>query len=126
RGNWLNLNGEWNFAFDEKNIGEKERWYESGNLQQKIIVPFSYETKASGIEEEKFCANVWYQKNVIVPDEYKDKKVILHFQAADYITKVWVNGKFVGKHQGGQIAFSFNITEFIGKDREFTIVVKNE
>ncbi|MBW8351843.1 glycoside hydrolase family 2 [Bacillus sp. IITD106] len=126
RGNWLNLNGEWNFAFDKENIGEKEKWYASGNLDKKIIVPFTYETKASGIGEETFCANIWYQKQVTVPKEYEDKQVVLHFQAADYITKVWVNGKFVGKHQGGQIAFSFNITEFIGKDREFTIVVKNE
>ncbi|MBS4219112.1 glycoside hydrolase family 2 [Bacillus sp. FJAT-49711] len=126
RGNWLNLNGEWNFAFDKENTGEKEKWYESGNLQQKIIVPFTYETKASGIGEEEFYANIWYQRQVTVPEEYGDKKTILHFQAADYITKVWINGKFVGKHQGGQIAFSFNITDFVGENRELNIVVKNE
>ena len=126
REDWLNLNGEWNFAFDEANIGEREKWYESGNLEKKIIVPFTYETKASGIGEDTFCSNIWYSKQVIVPKEYGDKQVILHFQAADYITKVWVNGKFVGKHQGGQVAFSFNITKFIGENREFTIVVKNE
>ncbi|GGD61875.1 glycoside hydrolase family 2 protein [Paenibacillus nasutitermitis] len=126
RGDWLNLNGEWNFSFDEANIGEKEKWYESGNLEKKIIVPFTYETIASGIGEEKFCPNIWYSKRAAVPKEYGDKQVVLHFQAADYITKVWVNGKFVGKHQGGQVAFSFNITTFIDENREFTIVVKNE
>ncbi|GIN72272.1 beta-glucuronidase [Bacillus sp. J14TS2] len=126
REDWLNLNGEWNFAFDKNNIGEKEKWYESGDLKQKIIVPFTYETKASGIGEEVFCANIWYQKQITVPEEYKDKKVLLHFQAADYITKLWVNGKFVGRHQGGQIAFSFDISEFIDENREVNIVVKSE
>ncbi|WP_062106447.1 glycoside hydrolase family 2 protein [Bacillus niameyensis] len=126
REDWLNLNGEWNFAFDKENVGEKEKWYESTNLPQKIIVPFTYETKASGIGEEEFCSNIWYQKQVAIPQEYEDKMVLLHFQAADYITKVWVNGKYVGKHQGGQIAFSFNITEYLSENREFNIVVKNE
>lgn len=126
RGGWLNLNGEWNFAFDEKNMGEKERWYESGNLQQKIIVPFTYETKASGIGEETFCANIWYQKQVTISEDYRNRKVILHFQAADYMTKVWVNGKFVGKHQGGQIAFSFDVTDYLGDDLSLNIVVKCE
>ncbi|MCJ7842889.1 glycoside hydrolase family 2 [Lederbergia sp. NSJ-179] len=126
RGDWLNLNGEWNFAFDEKNIGEKEGWYESGNLQQKIIVPFTYETKASGIGEETFCANIWYQKQVTISEDYRNKKVTLHFQAVDYMTKVWVNGKFVGKHQGGQIAFSFDVTDYLGDDLTLNIVVKCE
>lgn len=126
RKDWLNLNGEWNFTFDKENRGEKERWYESTKLDQKIIVPFTYETEASGIGIEEFCPNIWYQKSVTVPKEYQNKKVILHFQAADYITKLWVNGKFVGRHQGGQIAFSFNITDFINDDNELNIVVKNE
>lgn len=126
RGDWLNLNGEWNFAFDHENIGETEKWYETESLEQNITVPFTYETKASGIGEEKFCPNIWYQRKVTVPEEYKDKKIILHFQAADYITKLWVNGKFVGRHQGGQVAFSFNISDYIGDDQDLNIVVKNE
>ena len=28
RENWLNLNGEWHFAFDDKNVGLKEKWYQ--------------------------------------------------------------------------------------------------
>jgi beta-galactosidase/beta-glucuronidase len=126
RGDWLNLNGKWNFSFDEANVGEKDKWYESGNFEKKIIVPFAYETKASGIGKEEFCSNIWYSRTAMIPKEFGDKQVILHFQAADYITKVWINGNFVGKHQGGQVAFSFNITKFIGENREFTIVVKNE
>ncbi|SMQ78474.1 Glycosyl hydrolases family 2, TIM barrel domain [Bacillus sp. OV166] len=126
REDWLNLNGEWNFKFDSENKGEKERWYEKLNFDKKIIVPFTYETESSGIGEDVFCPNVWYQKSIIIPSEYENKEIILHFQAADYITKLWVNGTFVGKKKGGQIAFSFNITDFLDGTNELNIVVKNE
>jgi beta-galactosidase/beta-glucuronidase len=126
RKKWMNLNGEWNFSFDKENIGEKEQWYKKASFDQKIIVPFTYETSASGIGEEKFCPNVWYQRLVKIPTEYENKKIILHFQAADYITKLWVNGIFVGEHKGGQISFSFAITDYLNVNRELNIVVKIE
>jgi beta-galactosidase/beta-glucuronidase len=126
RVDWMNLNGEWNFKFDRKNKGEKEKWYKKTNFEKQIIVPFTYETKASGIGEEVFCPFVWYQKSVTIPSEYENKEIVLHFQAADYITKVWVNGIFVGKNKGGQIAFSFNITDYLDGSNEINIVVKIE
>ncbi|QCJ40778.1 glycoside hydrolase family 2 [Bacillus sp. S3] len=126
RKDWLNLNGEWNFKFDRENKGEKEKWYKEVNFDKKIIVPFTYETKASGIGEEVFCPNVWYQKRVTIPSEYKNKEITLHIQAADYKTKLWVNGAFVGERKGGQIAFSFNLTDYADETNELNIVVKNE
>lgn len=126
RSEWLNLNGEWNFTFDRENKGEKEKWYKGVDFERNIIVPFTYETSASGIGEEEFCPNIWYQKSVVIPSEYENKEVVLHFQAADYITKVWVNGIFVGKHKGGQVAFSFTITDYVADSNEVNIVVKIE
>ncbi|WHY73807.1 glycoside hydrolase family 2 protein [Fictibacillus enclensis] len=126
RNDWLNLNGEWNFQFDHQNAGEKEAWYKKTDLNQKIIVPFTYETKASGIHEETFCPYVWYQKSVDVPKEFAGQRVLLHFQSADYVTKVWVNGIFAGEHKGGYTAFSFDITNYINEEKENNLVVKIE
>ncbi|UZJ79370.1 glycoside hydrolase family 2 protein [Fictibacillus sp. KU28468] len=126
RKEWLNLNGEWNFQFDQTNVGEKEQWYKQTKLNQKIRVPFTYETKASGIHEETFCPYIWYQRLVTVPEEYSHKRTILHFQAADYVTKLWVNGIFAGLHKGGYTAFSFDITNYINAGKENNVVVKIE
>ena len=39
---WQNLNGAWNFQFDEQNQGESEKWFETKNqFSDKILVPFS-------------------------------------------------------------------------------------
>ena len=106
RDNWLNLNGEWSFRFDDLNVGEKERWQENFAGTHTINVPYSYETQASGIGEETFHPHVWYNRSVSIPAEAAGKRVLLHFQAVDYIAKVWVNGVMAGSHQGGYAAFS--------------------
>ncbi|MDF2961931.1 MAG: glycoside hydrolase family 2 [Paenibacillus sp.] len=48
----MNLNGEWDFRFDDGNLGEQQQWFNGATMDRTIIVPFSYESKASGIGEE--------------------------------------------------------------------------
>ncbi|MEC0240251.1 glycoside hydrolase family 2 TIM barrel-domain containing protein [Paenibacillus dokdonensis] len=123
RENWLNLNGEWSFRFDDRNQGETEKWQEKFDGTHTITVPFSYETQASGIGIEEFHPQVWYRKSVHIPKEADGKRTILHFQAVDYVAKVWVNGAMVGSHQGGYAAFSFDITPYLvfGADNHITV-----
>lgn len=113
---WQSLNGEWDFRFDDANVGEKEKWQEDLQGDLKIQVPFTYETQASGIGEEAFHPYVWYQRELELPQNLGDQRVRLNFQAVDYIAKVWVNGSFAGQHQGGYAAFSFDITDYLNLD----------
>lgn len=126
RDSWENLNGTWGFNFDDENIGEKEEWFKSYEFNKKIEVPFTYETEASGIQDETLHENVWYHRTFSIDKEYQDKQTLLHFQASDYITKVWVNGKFIGKHVGGYASFHFDITEALLFDTDNHLVVKVE
>lgn len=128
RDSWQNLNGEWDFRFDDANVGEIEKWQDDLHGDRKIQVPFTYETQASGIGEETFHPYVWYQRDLVLQQEVGDQRVMLNFQAVDYIAKVWVNGCFAGKHQGGYAAFSFDITDYLKKGAGVPnrIVVKAE
>jgi beta-galactosidase/beta-glucuronidase len=125
RGDWLNLNGEWDFRFDDANVGEKEKWQETFEATHRITVPFTYETKASGIGIEAFHPQVWYSRMIAVPAEAAGKRAILHFQAVDYEAKVWVNGELAGGHQGGYAAFSVDMTPYLafGADNRITVKV---
>ncbi|GBF75648.1 glycoside hydrolase family 2 [Paenibacillus sp. 598K] len=123
---WSDLNGEWDFRFDDDNVGEAANWQRGFETDVKIVVPFVYETKASGIGEAAFHPNVWYQRRVAVPAEGQGKQTIIHFQAVDYLAKVWVNGTFVGSHAGGYAAFSFDITPYLAESGDNLIVVKVE
>ncbi|MBB6733978.1 glycoside hydrolase family 2 protein [Cohnella zeiphila] len=128
RDNWQSLNGEWDFRFDDQNVGERARWYDDLHGDLKIQVPFTYETKAGGIGEEKFHPYVWYQREWPTPPDLGEQRVILHFQAVDYVAKVWVNGVFAGRHQGGYAAFSLDITDSLAREPGAAnrIVVKAE
>jgi len=111
---WQSLNGEWKFSFDNK------------EYDKKIIVPFTYQTKLSGIENKEFHEVVWYKKAFSVPEDMLDKKILLHFGAVDYICYIYINDKFVGMHEGGQVGFSLDITENLSQNIENVIEVKVE
>lgn len=126
RDHWMNLNGTWGFRFDDDHVGEIEKWQQQLEETHKIIVPFTYETQASGIGIEEFHPRVWYSRKVSIPEEADGKRVILHFQAVDYLAKVWVNGVLAGEHQGAYTAFSLDITPYLVFGADNIVTVKAE
>lgn len=126
RGNWENLNGVWEFAFDDTNVGEKEKWFQNFMGDLTIQVPFTYETKLSGIQDETRHDFIWYHRTFLVDGGKLDNnRYMLHFEGSDYRTKVWVNGQFVGVHEGGYARFSFDVTDCV-QDGENELTVKVE
>ena len=101
RKEWQNLNGEWNFAFDDNNEGEEKKYFLNFPNTNKICVPFTYETKLSGIQDESIHYVVWYNRKIVISKEQLyNNKIILNFEGSDYITKVWINGNYVGQNIG--------------------------
>lgn len=115
RDDWLNLNGEWQFAFDGGNRGEIEKWFDREELERPITVPYAYQTSLSGIDDKTIHEVVWYSRSFEVPTEWGDKDILLHFGAVDYKSTIWVNGQEVGMNQGGHVPFSFDITPYLSE-----------
>lgn len=126
RNEWLNLNGIWDFEFDDGNVGENEKWFISHNFSRQIVVPFCYESEMSGINDKGTHDYVWYRRTLNIPHSWKEKRIKLNFGAVDYITKVWINGNYIGKHTGGYTPFDFDITNFLKWNGNEEIVVKVE
>ena len=126
RDNWENLNGIWDFKFDDENCGEQEQWFKTFKSELTIQVPFTYETKLSGIQEESRHDNIWDHKTIQVDGtRLKKNNYIIHFEGSDFVTKLWVNGQYAGSHKGGYARFSFDITKLI-KDGTNHLTVKVE
>ena len=121
RSEWYSLNGEWEFEFDFGVSGEERGMVENGEFSKRITVPFCPESKLSGIGYTDFISAVWYRKKLEI-SKYDGRRVILHFGAVDYFSKVWVNGILCGTHKGGYTAFEYDITDKI-YEGENTIVV---
>jgi len=123
RDTWLNLNGQWNFAFDFDFSGIEKSWpSKPSDLDKKISVPFCPESKMSGIEYMDFIPAVWYHRTFSVPQDWKDSRIFLHFGGVDYDCRAWVNGRLVGRHYGGAVSFSFEITDALRQGNNDLVV----
>ena len=124
RDNYVCLDGEWDFAFDDANELEKQKIFVSPCLNNKIFVPFAYQTKASGIADETRHDYLWYAKKFNY-SLAKGKRLLIHFDGVDYKAKVWLNGCMLGTHCGGYARFTFDLTDYLN-DGENQLVVKCE
>ena len=125
RDTFFNLNGTWQFAFDDKDEGVAAGWMNPGYaLPLQIIVPFAYQTKASGIgPTDAIHPVIWYRRSFTVPAEMAGKRVLLRFGAVDFACTVYVNGKQMGQHKGGYTPFAIDITTAL-KDGENDLCVR--
>jgi beta-galactosidase/beta-glucuronidase len=121
---WMNLNGAWDFCFDDEDRGEKEGWYKKPVVfDKKITVPFCYQSEMSMVHDTNMHEIMWYRRTITLPEAFRGKRILLHFGAVDYEAKVWVNGQLVCVHRGGYVPFKVDITEFV-KKKENILTVK--
>ncbi len=104
RDQWHNLNGLWNYAVTQKTQTAPPTAWDG-----KILVPFAIESALSGVKK-RFTPDdaLWYQRQLTLKPK-KGKRTLLHFEAVDYASTVWINGKGIGQHRGGNLPFSFDI-----------------
>ncbi|TFD69618.1 glycoside hydrolase family 2 protein [Cryobacterium sp. Hb1] len=133
RQTWHDLAGEWAFEHDDRDIGRNERWFaNASHLSQVITVPFPPESELSGISDPGFHPVVWYSRVISAEDvaasgrSLERDRVILHFGAVDYRASVWIDGQFLGSHEGGQTPFSFDVTEALTLQKDCVLVVRAE
>lgn len=126
RTEWTNLNGEWEFAFDDAEVGIIERWFDGRELPERIIVPFPYQSLLSGINDKGVHEVVWYARTFNVPIGFRSRDMLLQFGAVDYRTIVWVNGHEIGHNRGGHVPFWFDIAPYLSEgENRITVRVED-
>lgn len=125
---WVNLNGQWDFAFDPDDVGVSRQWFVPGKhpLDRKIVVPFPWESRLSGIADTEYKGVAWYSREITLPDgpEWKDRNVWLVIGACDFEAKVWVNGQPAGENVGGYLPFDVNLSDFAKAGERVTVMVR--
>ena len=105
RNSYLNLNGIWELSV------------ESEAEPLSIQVPFCPESLLSGVNRHFPEGSVLvYKRKFQLPEGFNKGRVLLHIGAADQIAEVFVNGKPVGRHEGGYTAFTLDITDVLSEE----------
>lgn len=81
-------------------------------LEQGIIEDLYYDMnsmKAEWVPQRNWL----YKKFLNIDDALKGKRLRLHYEGVDYSAKFYINGVFLGKHEGMFEAVEFDITEYV-------------
>ena len=117
----INFNLDWEFSGTDA-FGEL--------YQQQVTLPHSWNGAETWNEALSKTVSLQYsrglnryQKIFVASNDWQNKRLFIHFEAANTIAKVSINGSLVGEHRGGYSAFNFEITEFVNFGEENTISV---
>lgn len=69
----------------------------------------------------------WYRKKINLPEhwvEAKNNRYYLKFDGVYHLSKIYVNGKFVGMNRGGFTPFEFDVTAYLNYNDENVLAVQ--
>lgn len=59
----------------------------------------------------------WYRTHVTMPTKAPDRRYFLEFDGAALATDLWVNGRRIGRHEGGYARFRFDVSDALQAGR---------
>ena len=132
----VSLNGAWHVIVDPYESGLRARYYENAKPQDARTSPIEYDFSASetlnvpgdwNTQRDRlffYEGPVWYQRSF----SYKTgahTRSFLYFGAANYFTRVYLNGKPLGEHEGGFTPFDFEVTDKLTEGENSVVVEVN-
>ena len=136
----ISLNGKWNYIVDVQEEGYYDYrmnpishgFFLNAKPQKpedlieydfdkapEMEIPSDWNTK----DDKLFFyeGTVWFKKSFNYNPK-QGKKIILYFSAINYEAIVYINGKLLGKHEGGFTPFNYDVTDKIINGENFVII----
>jgi len=134
--NVLSLDGQWNFAFttspdaaaDYTSIpkdtitvpltwslqGWDKPHYTNVQMPFDVLPPFAPQENPTG----------YYFKEINIPSNWKEKRIVLHVGSAESVLMVYVNGEFAGCSKDTRLESEFDISVFLHSDKPNILCLK--
>ena len=119
-----NFNPQWLLHVGDVQGAEKSSF--SDKKWKQVTLPHAFN------EDEAFKVNIkymtdtiaWYRKHFKLPKSAKGKKVFIEFEGVRQGAEFYLNGKHIGRHENGVMAFGFDLTPYINYDGENVLAVR--
>ncbi len=107
---------------------------EAAGMFLPSFVDTAWETKTlPGVENtlhgyettpEFYENGVWYRKTFSADSSLMGRAAVLKFLAVNYVADVWLNGTYLGWHEGGYTSFAFDVSSVIRFDTVNVLAVR--
>ncbi len=139
----MSLNGKWNYIIDQQDIGyydyrmNPNQWgffLDAKPKSPSDLIEYDFDNSPTmnipgdwNTQDDKlfwYEGTVWFRRKfTYIPEQ--NKRALLYFGASNYLTRVWINGKKAGEHEGGFTPFCFDVSDAIQKGENTIIVMVN-
>ena len=134
----ISLNGMWNYRIEDRETsplsdrtgadqpgstspgGRASSWPDTDSTGWRdMTIPTNWYLTEVG----DYFGAIWFRTSFALPAAYTGKRIFLRFGAVDYYADVWLNGLFLGSHEGMFNPFEFDITNCvkIGADNQLMV-----
>ncbi|NLC42326.1 MAG: glycoside hydrolase family 2, partial [Erysipelothrix sp.] len=126
---WFHLHKKWDYKIvdghleDDFEVVKQQLAQADGQVQ----VPYSIETELSGVNRlllphQTLLMRLHFDSSIELLENH-----ILHFDAVDQRTHVWLNGQYLGYHEDGYLPFSFDVSNVLqDKNNELILSIIDE
>jgi beta-mannosidase len=118
----ISLDGAWEYTQDPDETGEARRLYDPSTSREgweEMTIPVNWYNTDVG----NYHGVVWFARKFAVPGDVAGREVLLRFNAVDYIGDVWLNGAYLGRHEGFFAPFEFRVGGHV-REGENTLIVR--
>lgn len=122
--NKLDISGIWDFKTDPDGVGKTSGWANGLVDPRPMAVPGSWNEQYDDLFG--YLDLAWYVKKTFVPSVWKGQRVFVRVGSAVYFSTVYLNGTWVGEHEGGHLPFTFEITNQVRWNEENVLAISVE
>jgi beta-galactosidase/beta-glucuronidase len=121
----VDVGGLWQAKLDPENTGEQEGYFKlefTAEGWRQVHVPGSFANVAPEIDRYEGVG--WFRRSFRVPDSFRGRQVVLHFEGVNYLCQVWVNGRLVGENRDSFLGFDLPLGPETRFDGDNMLVVR--
>lgn len=112
----IDLSGVWDFRF----ASDADDWSSGFTGAQPIAVPASWNEIFA--DDRDNLGPAFYQTRFALPWGWADRRVCLRFGSVGYLARVWLNGEYLGEHEGGHLPFTFDVSDRVQAEANLLVV----
>ncbi|MBP3218750.1 MAG: hypothetical protein J6M46_10285 [Lachnospiraceae bacterium] len=123
--NETSLNGIWKYRLDQNDVGRRQSWYLCDGTEavwRDIAVPGNWYLNE---EIGDYFGAIWYVTEIEKPEAVAGSRSFIRFEGVDYIAEVWLNGHYLGFHEGMFDPFEFEVTDLWKEDGKNVLMVRD-